>query len=66
MESNGNKKLPLPPTTAEFAREMRRIKRVHNVDLEVRAGRAHKLMLSTLRACGYGEGCDVYENMEMW
>lgn len=51
-------------TPAQFAERMREI--ALNSDQEERHGLADGLLLETLHALGYEEGCDVFHSFDKW
>lgn len=53
-------------TPAEFKERMQKIKDVAGNDKEADHGNADDLLIECLRSLGYGEGCDIYEQIEKW
>lgn len=52
------------PTPHEFAEKMRKID--HDEDAENGHIKADALLMETLRALGYEEGVEIFENMTKW
>lgn len=54
-------------TPDEFAAEMRFIyDRQDRSDIEADHIEADKLLLKMLRELGYGQGCDIFEEIDKW
>ncbi len=55
-----------PMTPAEFKAAMQKIRDDDNGDTEVNHCAADGLLLRVLYSLGYGDGCDIFEEMERW
>jgi hypothetical protein len=53
-------------TPAEFKERMADLAEISRGDTEANRYLAELLLLECLRSLGYGEGCDIYEQIEKW
>lgn len=53
-------------TPAEFKELMQKIMIESGYDKEADHENADDLLIECLRSLGYGEGCDIYEQIEKW
>jgi hypothetical protein len=52
-------------TPEEFATKMKQISLMYD-DYEYTHRAADRLLIDTLRALGYNEGCDVFDSIHKW
>ncbi len=55
-----------PMTPADFKAAMRKIADIDGEDPEVAHCKSDALMMRVLYSLGYGDGCDIFEEMTRW